>query len=321
MGTGPDIGDFYFIDKFMAVKHLKTYIKLVQDLFNVFQTLDIKSDGIRNLAKQIEAVHNSDEFANLHLNSTHMYSLLEKDIKSVTVGINLENGIGLTQMGIVSLNEESYKSTSLINKLLSNNPTPYTLITQIMPDFAGLLSKDQKLLATQSFKNAFNTFLKNIVKDIPREITLFMKRQTQFLVDLAPEICFLIAGYEMIMNLKNQGALVCKPDISQTNSVYIESLYHPILLETSNWDEMVCNSISFDDNGMLYVLTGANSGGKSVFLHSIGIAQVLFQLGLYVPAKNAVMLPIDNICIHFPSELLVQDDGGRLEYECKAVTK
>ena len=37
---------------------------------------------------------------------------------------------------------------------------------------------------------------------------------------------------------------------------------------------------------MLLIVTGANQGGKSTFLRSVGIAQVLMQCGLMVTAKG-----------------------------------
>ena len=39
-------------------------------------------------------------------------------------------------------------------------------------------------------------------------------------------------------------------------------------------------------NKMLLIVTGANQGGKSTFLRSIGIAQVMMQCGLPVAAKS-----------------------------------
>ena len=48
--------------------------------------------------------------------------------------------------------------------------------------------------------------------------------------------------------------------------------------------------------------SGPNHGGKSIFAYSIGMAQALFQLGLFVPAEEAVMSPVSGM--------------GRLESEC-----
>lgn len=47
------------------------------------------------------------------------------------------------------------------------------------------------------------------------------------------------------------------------------------------------NSISFDDEAMMYLVTGTNMGGKSTFLRQMAILQILAQVGSFIPAKSA----------------------------------
>ena len=46
------------------------------------------------------------------------------------------------------------------------------------------------------------------------------------------------------------------------------------------------------------------------------MAQALFQLGLFVPAKSAVMSPVSGIYTHFPASDENNYGKGRLESEC-----
>ena len=319
MANDTDTDEFYFLDKFYAVKQLKSYIDCVKKLRKMFETLIVESKGMRLLADKINEIYDSGEFNNLQSNFGKMSSHLEKDIKSVTLGVNLENGVGITNLGILSINEERYRPGKLLDKLLAGNAhkDSYTFLTPIVPVRKKYLTDEQKFQVSVSFKTAFNNLLKNSVKGIPHDISTYMKKSVQFLIDLAPEISFLVAGYEMLANFKNQGASICKPAISQTNYTYINDLYHPILLETTSYGDIIANTVSFDKDGMFYILTGANSGGKSVFIHAIGIAQILFQLGLYVPANEAKLSVADNIYVIFPSETAIQGAAGRLEQECK----
>jgi hypothetical protein len=244
-------------------------------------------------------------------------------VKSITIGINLADGMQIDTMGIVSMNEESFKSGKLLDKLLSADFTKneeYSLLTPLEPIFKNL-DTAQKFQANIAFKSAFNNLLRGALKNVPKDVSAYMKAQTQFLIDLLPEICFLVTGYEMMTGLKSRHMTICKPKVSQANEFYLENLYHPVLLETIKPENIKHNSISFDNNGMFYVLTGANSGGKSVFLHSVGIAQVLFQLGLYVPAGEAAMFPADYLYMHLASESTIQNAAGRLEHECMAINE
>lgn len=49
--------------------------------------------------------------------------------------------------------------------------------------------------------------------------------------------------------------------------------------------------------------------------------QALFQLGLYVPAKSAVISPVNGIYTHFPSSDENNYGKGRLEFECDKLSR
>jgi DNA mismatch repair ATPase MutS len=66
---------------------------------------------------------------------------------------------------------------------------------------------------------------------------------------------------------------------------------------------------------MIYIFTGPNQGGKTVFTQAVGLAQMMLQLGLFVPANFAIMSPVDNIFTHFPNEN--SQSNGRFGEECQ----
>lgn len=65
----------------------------------------------------------------------------------------------------------------------------------------------------------------------------------------------------------------------------------------------------------LFIITGANQGGKSTFLRSIGIAQILMQCGLFVSASFYRANVRDNIFTHFTREEDTTMNSGKLEEE------
>ena len=80
--------------------------------------------------------------------------------------------------------------------------------------------------------------------------------------------------------------------------------------------EIVPNDVTFDDKARVYVLSGPNRGGKSVVTCAVGLAVAMLQLGLYVPARSAVISPADAIFTHFPTGAEDTIDKGRLGEEC-----
>jgi hypothetical protein len=81
-------------------------------------------------------------------------------------------------------------------------------------------------------------------------------------------------------------------------------------------DELVTNPVLFDSaQGRVWILTGPNRGGKTVYARSVAMAQTLFQAGLYVPARAARLSPVDGIYTHFPTPERAQPGMGRLDEE------
>jgi hypothetical protein len=69
------------------------------------------------------------------------------------------------------------------------------------------------------------------------------------------------------------------------------------------------------DGKPLFIITGANSGGKSTFLRSVGLAQLMMQCGLFVTAQSYRANVSRGIFTHFIRE---EDSGmtsGRLDEE------
>lgn len=79
-------------------------------------------------------------------------------------------------------------------------------------------------------------------------------------------------------------------------------------------DPVVGNDI--DADGMsLVIITGANSGGKSTFLRSVGVAQLMMQCGLFVVARSYRADVARGVFTHFIREEDPSMTSGRLDEE------
>lgn len=65
----------------------------------------------------------------------------------------------------------------------------------------------------------------------------------------------------------------------------------------------------------LYLITGANQGGKSTYLRSIGQAQLLAQCGMFVPAKRFMGPIASGVFTHFKREEDKRLESGKLDEE------
>lgn len=69
------------------------------------------------------------------------------------------------------------------------------------------------------------------------------------------------------------------------------------------------------DNMRLVVVTGANEGGKSTFLRSVGSAQMMLQAGMFVTAQSVTASITTGIYTHFKREEDASMTHGKLDEE------
>jgi len=69
------------------------------------------------------------------------------------------------------------------------------------------------------------------------------------------------------------------------------------------------------DNKDLVIITGANQGGKSTFLRSIGLAQLMMQCGMFVPAESFCANICRGLFTHYKREEDATMKSGKLDEE------
>ncbi|MDN6295181.1 MAG: endonuclease MutS2 [Alkalibacterium gilvum] len=81
-----------------------------------------------------------------------------------------------------------------------------------------------------------------------------------------------------------------KPRVSSENHVELYQARHPLLLE----DEVVANDIIIGGEYKTMIVTGPNTGGKTVALKTLGLLQLMGQSGLFIPAEEGSTMGIFN---------------------------
>jgi DNA mismatch repair ATPase MutS len=128
-----------------------------------------------------------------------------------------------------------------------------------------------------------------------------------------------LAFYIGCINLKEQLDQIDCPTVfpvpmkKQDRSLSFKGLYDVCLALTIK-QKIVGNEINADYKNLV-IITGANQGGKSTFLRSIGLAQLLMQAGMFVPAVDFS----SNICLGLYTHYKRKEDpsmkSGKLDEE------
>ena len=144
------------------------------------------------------------------------------------------------------------------------------------------------------------------------------KKDIVALSGLKDDLTYIIKTAQYMLYIKEKGGCLTFPTVGEEQN--ITGLYNPNLLIKAEMTEIVSNDVKMDENNRIFVITGPNSGGKTVYLDSIGLAQLFFQLGLPVPAVSAEMKPLKTIASLYVRNVTVNngrlaDEVGRLK-EC-----
>ncbi len=84
------------------------------------------------------------------------------------------------------------------------------------------------------------------------------------------------------------------PELVSAPELTIEDGRHPVVEHTLT-TPFVCNDIHLHDRRRMLIITGPNMGGKSTYMRQVALITLLAHIGSFVPARRAVIGPIDRI--------------------------
>ena len=231
----------------------------------------VKSEAMDVLCSQIDTLVNSEYYKTVNEKLSELSSRV-RDIKSVTVGVNLDALLQPTSAGVVSVNADPYRSGDFFERVmrLDFKKDEMTCIADLSP-----VSKTQNENRKTAMANAFNSALsevyKSSLKEWRRACKSYVLENTDFLIRLAPEIEFLTKSAELVRDLRKRGCTLTYPEIKDMDEKVFtaKGLCNPVIALKSD-GELIPNDFAFDEKGMIYVVTGPNRGGKSVITCAVG---------------------------------------------------
>jgi DNA mismatch repair ATPase MutS len=302
-----------------SITEIELYISCVEALKRGLTPLkgELTSPAFGRLAEAVFTLTESDYYKNLNEDLKSLSSRI-REVKSITVGVNLDDQLRPKDAGVVSINAETFKSGKALDKILrmSFRNDAFTCIADIVPFDKGQ-SENRKEAMQTAFHSAIDKVFRSSVRAWRTIVGEYVLDNTDFLLRVLPEIEFLTRSVELIRRLKDKGYTLTYPTLRPMaeRAFAATALGNPdVALRIQ--ETVVKNDLSFDENAGLYVLTGPNRGGKSVITCALGLAVAMTMLGLPVMADEATVSPADGIYTHFPTGADDTIDKGRLGEEC-----
>lgn len=133
-----------------------------------------------------------------------------------------------------------------------------------------LLAKVEEIMSKITFN--FCDFLKNYTQEL------------RLLQSLTLELDFLNAKAMYCHKLN-----LVRPKLTPNFKTSITNFFHPLIADP------VANSIEINEDKKGLVISGPNTGGKTVTLKSIALCHLFVHLGIFLPATDATIHPVSNI--------------------------
>lgn len=336
------------------LREIDEYVSCISMIRDILGDLDIRSEGMKNLRKMVNDISLESGFEELRLDIDETLEKVRR-LKSITIGVNLDGMLRPKSAGVISLNDSEFKESGLMRRFMSfadkknelhhgtdvssirvfHPATPITPVSfvqksELNDNMIGEHITTSTVTGADSLSNAIKDTVTNIMKQTVGEIKSTIKRYVNIsgytLINLMPEILFYIRWAELVDKINAVGLPMCKPEIldPEDRNCSFKELYNlKLAINKIKGEEIniITNDIDFNDEHRIFILTGPNRGGKTIFTQAWGLAMLLAQLGIYVPAGYAAVCPCDNIFTHFPADENDTVDLGRLGEESKRLSE
>ncbi len=158
------------------------------------------------------------------------------------------------------------------------------------------------------------------VERILRELTNKTRENLKYLqtnVSILGKIDFIYAKAKFALQIDGYA-----PDVSEDNPIILNSAYHPILLLKHGKNKVVPLDFKLGDGSSVLVISGPNSGGKTVVLKTVGLLTLMVQAGIPAPLNESSKIRIfKKIFIDIGDEQSVEKDLSSFASHIKNIKK
>ena len=322
--AGPQPGDWVVQQVIQRLNELTLYSEVAVQLRDALAAAPPRAAALGALLAYLEDVTASEPFVALQRELPALRAALA-GAGSLTIGVNLGPDLLPESAAILGLQAEKVSGRStLLGRILGGEAGSHA-VTPLRAVQAAPLGRDTPLARD------LRALLERVVEPVRLALDRYLALHTGPLAALEPELAFLLQGAALVDRLRRAGLPVCRAEYLPIEAracslaeSYNVSLALRLLAAPGEQERagIVTNTVMFEaTRARIWILTGPNRGGKTIYTRGVGLAQVLFQAGLYVPAREARLSPVDAIYTHFPTPERAQPGMGRLDEEASRLAE
>lgn len=298
---------------------IKVMRLLVNGLCDVKSTLSdyaehLKSDGLLSLYHRLEEAFTGDMEININQILENMSFFT--DVSMDEVGKNVFKARRPQIVMNVTLGDglkfDEFKLSEFATQV-KNFVNPYGIVAKIQ-GFTNKVGKEGvDLEADATLIDQASQLERQTVGYVVSCCMSYLSEFNQFFDQLKFQLGFYRASMNLMDHMTRYGLKWCYPTPGDREDLSFRDLKEVVM--SMEQDVEVIGNTCNEYGKMLMIVTGANQGGKSTFLRSIGIAQVLMQSGMTVAAESFCSGIFPGFFTHFTRREDSAMNSGRLDEE------
>lgn len=309
------------------LRELEHYVECVRKLAEAFQGIrnQIRSLALKKLSALVLKVQGDPVFQKLVVTLPELLSKI-RGLKSLTIGVNLDAGMMPCEATLISINSNRYKESPFLKSLFGEDQ--WQGIGPLHRAPGG--SEAAGPLMIPLFQD-ISRIMEKTTQPLARALKEYVSINSRVLTHLYGDFLFYLGALKLIDAMQRCGLPVSRPRVlsKEKRQFEVKGIYNLDLalhlLERSGGkpkgikEQIVTNDFSQGAEGRIMIITGPNRGGKTTLLQAVGLAQIMMQVGLYVPAREAAMSICDNIFSHYPALEKLEKGTGRFGEEAQRI--
>lgn len=277
-----------------SVEVLQMFMSMLKKLKNIADGYANKfdSEGFQRFFEMIGSELDDEYFASVH---NHLKELKFYD------GVLISSELGKGNKGIHYILRKSWdQKQNWMEKLFAKKPPAYSYY---------IADRDES-----GFK-ALGELRDRGVNLVANALAQSNDHILSFFTMLRTELAFYVGCLNLHGRLAQKGEPMSFPLLAASGERRHSFIgLYDVCLSLSLEQRVVGNDANADKKDIV-IITGANQGGKSTFLRSIGLAQLMLQSGMFVPAISFCSNICDGLFTHYKREEDTSMKSGKLDEE------
>lgn len=271
-----------------TVNTLLVFLKKFQDYYPKIYTKSTAVELTKAIIQKIDEI--VDKYGEIKDNASPDLVEIRRNISVVRGKVNQSFGMALSQYNSLGYLDD-IKETIIENRrvlavlamyrrkvkgsILGNSKTGS--IAYIEPETTLKYSRELNNLEYEEREEIIK-IIKKLTNEI-RPFTELLKDYQAFLSDI--DVIAAKAKYARDIN-------AILPNITEEKRLFFREAFHPILYLTNKAKKEVTypQTIEFNSNNRIIVISGPNAGGKTISMKTVGLLQLMLQSGILIPVHE-----------------------------------